>query len=259
MGFLLSSFRRTASIALLRLAAGSLCLAQDPLAGATAAPGPGSPADLSSPSAAKSSAISRSPAAAHEASLLAFELGAGPLLGLDRPLRGAELSATLLLDLGAAFGPGFSGLAQGVEAAALYDMSFQATILCADIVFYLGPEIRLLAGFETPLGPAAIDADGTSLALEPGPWPNRFAVSALLGRLGGSEPSRETARGSGTARRPPERRPRFSIEAEFGWSSYRLADQTSATRLQTARSGIRGFAAGFRLDTVLRLRWGAFR
>jgi hypothetical protein len=201
-------------------------------------------------------------AAARKAPIFAAELGAGPLVGLDRPLRGGELSAALLLDLGGALGPGFSGLMQGIEAAALYDISFQATILCADIVFYLGPELRLLAGCEMPLGSAALDADGVSLALNPGSWPNRFAVSVLLGRLGCGPETPQAAplavSPAASAAQSLGRGPRFSIEAEFGWSSYRLADQASATRLQTAQSGIRGFSAGFRLGTVLRLRWGAF-
>ena len=237
-----SLLRRAVPIALAFLALGLPCGAQDLDAGETeVSAAPVSPVIAAAPAEAGASP-------AHGASVLACELGAGPIVGLDRPLRGGEISAALLLDLGSALGPGYAGLMPGLEAAVLYDLSFRAVVACADFVFSLGPELRFGLGCEAPLGSAALDADGAALALAAGTWPNRFAVTALLGELG-------DAQGGGAELGGP----RVSLEAELGWSAYRLADASTAGRLAAAQSGIRGFAAGFRMGTLLRLRWGARR
>lgn len=174
------------------------------------------------------------------ASLFAFEIGAGPLIGLDRPLRGGAVSAGLFLDLGRVFGRSFRGIEQGVEAAALYDLSFRAAAARADLTLCMGPELRVRLGYELPLGRATLLADGATLSIKPGAAPNSFAICALLGAFG------EAGAGG----------PRFSVEAEFGWSAYRLADPGSASATRTVQSGISGFASGFRLGAIARARWG---
>ncbi|MDA8426668.1 MAG: hypothetical protein M0Z80_11080 [Treponema sp.] len=264
MGIFPSLFRRAVPLALAFLALACLalcppCRAQDLSARAAEASAvPASPARAAAPAEGGGSP-------ARGASIFAAELGAGPLVGLDRPLRGGELSAALLLDLGSALGPGYAGLMPGLEAVVLYDLSFQAAAACADLVFSLGSELRFALGCEAPLGGAALSVDGASLALAAGAWPNRFAVTALLGELGGLRgggpegggAGREV--GGGGAGGGPEgggAGPRLSLEVELGWSAYRLADEAAVGRLAAAQSGIRGFAAGFRMGSLLRLRWG---
>jgi hypothetical protein len=75
---------------------------------------------------------------------LAFEIGCGALVGLDRPLRGAYAEALLELDA--------LGMTGGLQGAFVYDAGFGACLLAGDLVIGLGPDLRLVAGGELPLG-----------------------------------------------------------------------------------------------------------
>lgn len=106
---------------------------------------------------------------------LIAELAAGPLLGIEHPLKGC--SGGLLL--GAAYGPFEAGL----RASAAYDAGFDAALIFLDLELGLGSGLRAIVGGLLPLGELALadpSGGGTSVPVEEGPWPNRFGLASTL-------------------------------------------------------------------------------
>ena len=172
------------------------------------------------------------------------ELGAGALIGLDRPARGGVASAGIVLDLAAVLGPGFDGVVEGVQAAFLYDASLSAPVCVLDLVLGLGPELRLLLGCECPLSAPVLSVEGFRYHIATRALPNHVAVLTTL------------------ASWPAQRRgqPALRLNSNFGWSAYAHDPSHPEEDAQSAaRCGIRGFAAGFRLGLLLALRWGGNR
>jgi hypothetical protein len=165
-----------------------------------------------------------------------FELGAGPLTGLDRPFRGGTIALGL--------GLGAEGLAAGCAATLGYDVSLESWLSDLELCLEIGEGFRVFAGAELPLGKPSLRLAGKKVTLEPAALPNLFGVAVTL--LDFSESS---------AGPMGNERPRFSVEAALSWSAYRFADKEEAAAIGAAASGISGFAAGFHLATTLRLRW----
>ncbi len=162
------------------------------------------------------------------------ELSAGPLLGIDRPLKGC--SGGLLL--GASLAP-FEG---GLRAGAAYDAGLSLGLLRLDLELGLGNGLRAIVGGLLPLGELGIpDPSGAPGALVPvteGPWPDRFGLAARLAEL----PWR--ALGASLA-----------IDAELVYTDFRLARGASSGTGAGPLAGMSAFAAGVEACVSLRLRW----
>lgn len=169
-----------------------------------------------------------SKAADAEASLV-IEVGAGPIAGLDNPLRGA--SAGILL--GAAIG--------AVEASArpslAYDASLGSLSVRVDLVIGIGDGFRLIAGGMVPLKSAILEPEGAALPLEVGNWPCRFGLESKL---------IESAFGPFGSR--------VSASASITYSAYRVAKEASESA-KAALAGTAAFAACVELLVSVGLSW----
>jgi hypothetical protein len=154
------------------------------------------------------------------------ELSAGPLLGIDRPLRGC--SAELLA--GVALAPFEAGLG----AACAYDAGLGAGSLRLGLELGLGGGLRAIVGGLLLFGePALRDPGGgeARLAATAADWPNRFGIAAEMAAL----PWRPLGA-------------RLVLEAEMDYVAYRL-------RSGSALAGAAAFAACVEARLALRSRW----
>lgn len=163
-----------------------------------------------------------------EPPLLLAIFSAGPLLGLEAPLRG--LSATA--GLRAAWG----GFAPGLRLGLRWDGALAAPIAEAQLLLALGPELALFAGADLPLATLR-PFEGDERALEAAELPSRVGLSARL--LGLSRPERGEEG--------------LDLEAELAFS--RLRPKPGAGEgadLAAYLAGPGGFSLG--LTAALRLR-----
>jgi hypothetical protein len=193
-------------------------------------------------------------AEARTAFLPYLELSAGPILGIDLPLRGAALG----LQAGLAAGPFEAGLRASLAYDASMGPSAAAALLDAsslriDLALGLGGGLRALVGGLVLLGEASLPLSSLSgpslpagagagdgaprIAATAASWPNRFGLGATLARL--------PWKPLGAA---------LSLEAELAYAAYRIdaSSDPAAARL----SGLAAFAAGIEASLALRLRWG---
>jgi len=164
-----------------------------------------------------------------EGARLLFEIGAGPISGLDDPLRGA--AAGLLV--GASIGP----IEAGFRPSLAYDASLSSLSLRADLVLGIGDGVRLIAGGIVPLSPAILEPEGVALALEAGKCPCRFGLESRLTE----------------ARRGPFGSS-FSASAAIVYSAYRIGDEAAAAP-EAALAGTAAFAACIELRVSIDLAW----
>jgi hypothetical protein len=159
---------------------------------------------------------------------LFLELSAGPLLGLDRPIRGG--AGDLAVGLAC---PPFEG---GLRAGAAYDASLDQGLLRFDMLIGLGSGLRAIVGALLPLGSlslsAASNASGAPVGIERADWPDRFGIGATLAEL----PWRPFGAG-------------LSIDSELIFTEYRASSPTAVT-------GAAAFAASVEAKLALRLRFG---
>jgi hypothetical protein len=164
---------------------------------------------------------------------LMAELGCGPLIGIDSPLRGA--SAGLLVGLG--WGP----LEAGLRAGAAFDRSLGSASVRLDLELGLGGGMRVVVGGLVPLAPPVLEPEGAAIALEAPGWPCRFGLSAEIAELPfGHAGSRVAA------------------FAEIVYCAYRVSDG-SAAEAASALSGAAAFAACVEVSATISIAWGLGR
>jgi hypothetical protein len=163
------------------------------------------------------------------------ELSLGPLIGLDRPLKGC--AGSFLVGLAH---PPFE---VDVRAGGAYDASLGAGALRIDIGLGLGQGLRAIIGGLLIVGEATLpDPSGGEqrLAVQAASWPNRFGIAATMAEmpwrlLGG----------------------RFGIETELVYTAFKIAAGSNSAA--AALSGAAAFAAGVEASVALRLRWDSPR
>jgi len=171
------------------------------------------------------------PERSRERPRLVAELGAGPMIGLDSPIRGAE--AGFLLGLG--WGP----VEAGLRAGAALDRALECASVRLDLELGLGGGLRVLVGGVVPLARPVLEPDGAALPLEASGWPCRFGLAATIAELpAGPFGSRVVAR------------------AELAYSAYRVAGD-AASSAKAALSGAAAFAACVEICATVSLAWGA--
>ncbi len=160
------------------------------------------------------------------------ELSAGPLMGIDTPLKGC--SGGLLL--GFAARPFEAGLRAGLA----YDAGLMSGSLRLDLELGLGGGLRAIVGGLVPLGePSLGDPLGGALPVPvvAADWPDRFGLATTLFvlplRLLGAQ---------------------ALVDAELVYTDYRFA-QAAAGSASVRLSGAAAFAAGVEASLALRLRW----
>ncbi len=171
------------------------------------------------------------------------EILAGPVVGLERALRGGRFA------LGMGYAP--RGLGLGARAGIDYDASFGAWIGQAELRLLFGPDLALGLGAELPFGDLLLlePRSGARLALGPAAIPMRFSLETTAIEL---KPAPSRAKGG--------QEPRFFLAGELSWSAYRLLGATDgaggpAPPLAGLLAPESGFAAGLRLGLCLRLAW----
>lgn len=157
------------------------------------------------------------------------EVSAGPLIGIDRPLKGCSGD----LEVGLRLEP----FEAEFRAGSAYDFSLASGALRLDLEIGLGSGLRAIVGGLLPFG-ALLLADpsapeGARIAVRPGAWPDRFGLGATIAEL----PWRPL-------------RARLGIEAELVYTAYSLD-------AGDALSGAAAFAAAVEAKLALRFRWGA--
>lgn len=154
------------------------------------------------------------------------ELSAGPLIGIDRPLKGCSVGALLGLEL--------EPFELGLRADAAYDFSLASGAMRLDTMIGLGSSLRATVGGLLPLGALSLPDPaglGARVAVKAAPWPDRFGLGATIADL----PWRAL-------------RARLGVDAELVYTAYRLE---TASPL----SGAAAFAASVEARLALRLRW----
>lgn len=155
------------------------------------------------------------------------ELSAGPLLGIDRPLKGFSGDASL----GIAVAPFEASL----RAGPAYDMALGSGSLRMDFELGLGSGLRAVVGGLLPLGglrlPDPEGAPGAAVAVEPAAWPDRFGLAATIADL--------PWRALGAS---------LWIDAELVYTAYRLEGAS-------ALAGAAAFAAAVEARLALRLKF----
>jgi hypothetical protein len=164
------------------------------------------------------------------------ELSAGPLVGIDRPVKGCSLA----LMAGLAFPP----FEAGIRAGAAWDAGLGAGLLRFDLEIGLGSGLRAVVGGLAPLGGLALpDPAGGAIPVPVtvAAWPDRFGIASTLAQL----PWRVLGA-------------QLAIDVELVYTDYRLTTRAGATSLSAAQalSGAAAFAAGVEATVAVRLRWG---
>jgi hypothetical protein len=159
--------------------------------------------------------------------LFLAELSGGPLLGIDRPLKGC--SGGILL--GAAIPPFEAAL----RAGAAYDLALESGSLRLDLELGLGKGLRAIVGGLIPLGELALadPAGGPALPVEAAAWPNRFGFASTIAELPW-----------------PVLGARAGIEVELVYTAYQLGSSVSAEK--ASLSGTAAFAAAVEARVALR-------
>ena len=155
------------------------------------------------------------------------ELSAGPLIGIDRPLRGCSLGIGLGFEL--------EPFELMVRADTAYDFSLDSGALGLDAVIGLGSSLRAIVGGLIPFGQLSLPDPaglGARVAVKAAPWPDRFGLGATIAGF----PLKAL-------------RARLGIDAELVYTSYRL-------EAASALSGAAAFAASVEARLALRLSWG---
>jgi hypothetical protein len=161
------------------------------------------------------------------------ELAAGPIVGLDTPLRGG--AAGLLVAL--AWGP----VEAGLRASAAIDRTLDSASARLDLELGLGGGMRIVVGGIVPISKPFLEPEGAALPLEAAPWPCRFGLSARIADLA-----------------PGPFGSRVAVFAGMVYSAYRVAaDASSAAR--AALSGAEAFAACVEVSATIALEWGGGR
>jgi hypothetical protein len=158
---------------------------------------------------------------------LAAELSAGPLLGLDQPLRGASGDAFAGLRL--------SPFEAGIRAGGAYDSALKTGDLRFDFALGLGSGLRAIVGGLLLLRePTLRDSSGHEAAVRAtaADWPNRFGIAATIAELS-----------------PRPLGARLGIDAEIVYTAFRV-------KAEDALSGAAAFAASVEARLALRLRFG---
>ncbi|MGA2548284.1 MAG: hypothetical protein ABSF43_17195 [Rectinemataceae bacterium] len=162
------------------------------------------------------------------------ELSAGPLIGIDRPIKGCSGGLSVGMTL-----PPFEG---GIRAGAAYDATLDVGLLRFDLEIGLGSGLRAIVGGLIPLGGLGLpDPAGTGfrVPVSAAAWPNRFGIASTLAEL----PWRAL-------------KARTVIEVELVYTDYRLAPRGTASLPEAqALSGAAAFAAGVEATIAIRMRW----
>jgi len=201
---------------------------------------------------AAAAALACAPALAAPPALL-LEIEAGPMIGMDRLLRGGRAAACMGVEA--------DGIAAALKAALSFDASLGSFFVQAGLVLGLGGRTRLEIGREFPLGSPSLAVAGGRCPLEPLGWPNAFVLAVALGGRGAArdEPRAGT---EGASRAGP----RLEAAAELSYVAYRVAGTAAAGATAGAAAtpgagtipeaaGIAGFSAGFRAFLGARLGW----
>jgi hypothetical protein len=160
-----------------------------------------------------------------------LSLGICPDLGLDRLLRGGELS----LDLG--FREFFPLPAIGLRLTG--DSSLATFVAEARVGLRLAPTIALWVGGLLPLGPAVADlGTGRSLLLEPVDPPASFGLDAWLAEV----PLPATGF-------------RVAAIATLAFEAWRVLGSLPAQRSAVSTDSLSAFSLGFKLGLGARLLW----
>jgi hypothetical protein len=154
------------------------------------------------------------------------ELSAGPLFGIDRPLKGYALDTL--------FGLGFAPFEAGLGAAGAYDDAMKRGNLRFDLELGLGSGLRAIVGGLLLWGEAVLPGSGggdARLAATAADWPNRFGIAATIAEL----PLHPFGA-------------RLGLDTQIIYTAYRV-------KAKNALSGAAAFAAGVEASLALRLRW----
>jgi len=184
------------------------------------------------------------------AQALSLELAAGPLIGLDRALRGGALALELglapaaLLETG-----GGEHLALGGRAELSYDRSLESWQADYALCLALGSGLSLELGGELPISQASVGAaPGSRVALAPLAFPSRFVAAATVAEF-------TRGRAAGEAKGRFFERPRVILEARLGWAAYEARGLGGGAD-DAELSGAAGFSAGLVGGLFVALRWG---
>jgi hypothetical protein len=156
------------------------------------------------------------------------ELSAGPLFGIDRPLKGCSLDALI--------GLGLAPFELGIRGAGAYEAALEGGNLRFDFELGLGSGLRAIVGGLLLRGEPALPdsrAGEARLAAAVADWPNRFGIAATIAEL----PWRPF-------------RAALGLEAELVYTAFRV-------KAENALYGAAAFAAGAEARIALRLRWGS--
>jgi hypothetical protein len=162
------------------------------------------------------------------------ELSAGPLVGIDRPIKGC--SGGLLVGMAL---PPFEA---GIRAGAAYDAALDVGLLRFDLEIGLGSGLRAIVGGLVPLGELSLPdtaGGGLRVPVAAAAWPNRFGIASTLAEL----PWRAL-------------KARTVIDVEFVYTDYCLKPHGGTTfPAAQALCGAAAFAAGIEATIALRMRW----
>jgi len=160
------------------------------------------------------------------------EFSAGPLVGIDMPLKGC--AGTCLLGLAA---PPFEA---GIRSGAAFDTSLGSGSLRFDFELALGSGLRAIVGGLFPLGALSLpepSGTGARVAVKVANWPNRFGLASTLFVLPWRILSAQAL-----------------LDAELVYTDYRLQGGPAGSAA-TSLSGAAAFAAGVEAGLAMRLRW----
>jgi hypothetical protein len=182
---------------------------------------------------------------------LSLELAAGPLIGLDRALRGGALALELGFAPAALLEKGEGDhLSLGGRAELSYDQSLESWQADYALCLALGSELCLELGGELPISQASVGtaSGGSRLGLAPLAFPSRFVAAATIAELARARaPGEEEGRFFG--------RPRVILQARLGWTAYE-ARGLEGEGGDPELSGAAGFSAGLVAGLFIALRWG---
>lgn len=166
---------------------------------------------------------------------------AGPLVGLDHPLRGAAAGA----EIGLAYG-WLGALCRGTG---IWDARLGAPALRLDIAARFGPDLSFIVGGEIPFGEQAAALGDACVPIAPENFPCRFGLRATIAKFLPHSSAPDAAGGS------LRHASRFglTLDAELAWTAYRASGRDGP--LPAGALGEAGFAAGFTSVIALRCGW----
>jgi len=163
----------------------------------------------------------------------ALDLGLGPLLGLEEPLRGGRASVRLSFPR--------LPLVPALRCDVAGDAKLATWLFEPSLAFGLGGNIALIVGLVQPLGEAGFSIEsGRILRLAPGRLPSLFGVEAIL------------------ARRHLSKVASLALLASLEWKAWEIgaAESEDGGIGFASTDALQAFAAGFSAALICNLELG---